>query len=110
VENPQHLGLIMVGHTTVGRAYSLLGHFSCTHLIPSSEDILKALVKWSKKQGKRPQKVGIDNHDCFQRVNFLLQHVVGTDAQYFPPPTPEETRSAVYAGNYELLHGNNNSI
>jgi len=109
VNNPEHKGLIMVAQAELGQSFAL-GEFSCSQgLAPVSVDILQDLVKWSRQQGTRPAVVGIDDIDCFERLQFLLDHPsaqgVDTRVQYYAPPSAEETRAAMAAGNYELSHG-----
>jgi hypothetical protein len=92
VENPEHEVVIMSDN---GKD---LDFFKYKQLVPTAEDVLKALLKVSKKTRKRPIMVGIDNADAAARVEFLLEGVQGTKAFYYPPPTPEETATSMAAG------------
>lgn len=84
IENPEHQVVVL-------NSGAPLGFFSCANLVPSSQEILKALLKTAKLQGKRPILVGVDDSETSDRVEFLLKDVEGTRGYYYPPPTAEET-------------------
>lgn len=86
-KNPDHAGVILAAGTMVG-------HFHCSALEPTSTDILKWLVQYSLQKGQRPTVVNIDDKDCYKRVKFLLKDLQNIRVDYYPPPTDEE-RAAI---------------
>jgi hypothetical protein len=93
-ENPHHGGVVMVADG------SILGPFQCsTGLAPTSIDILKSMVFYGSRQTTRRQAscINIDDHDCFERVRFLLKD---TDirVEYYKPPSKEETAACTALG------------
>jgi hypothetical protein len=88
VENPNHVGIILAGAQAIAP-------FECLALIPTSIDILKALLKNTCQRGKRPIVVGIDDNTCCDRVKFLLKSLGDMEVFYYPPPTPEETMASM---------------
>jgi hypothetical protein len=51
---------------------NILDFFKYKQLVPTAEDVLKALLKVSKQTRKRPIMVGINNADAAARVEFFL--------------------------------------
>jgi hypothetical protein len=93
-ENPYHGGAVMVADG------SILGPFECsTGLTPTSMDILKSMVHYGSRKtpSRQPSCINIDDHDCFERVRFLLKN---TDirVEYYKPPSKEETAACMALG------------
>ena len=79
---------------------SILGPFECsTGLTPTSMDILKSMVHYGSRKtpSRQPSCINIDDHDCFERVRFLLKN---TDirVEYYKPPSKEETAACMALG------------
>ena len=79
---------------------SVLGLFECsTGLAPTSRDILKSMVHYGSRKtpSRQPSCINIDDHDCFERVHFLLKN---TDirVEYYKPPSKEETAACTALG------------
>jgi hypothetical protein len=101
-DNPMHEGIIINGAALSGGI--TIGSFTCADLVPTAEDILKALVNQNREvkgEGitKLPAIVLIDDYGCYERVQYLLQEHTpqgfALRAMYYPPPTPEETAAAL---------------
>lgn len=89
--NPNHFGMIMAGAFIVGPFY-------CSALIPSSADILKALVEYSQKAKCRPRVIGVDDYNCTMRLKELIKDTPAFQVVYYPPPSEEEQASAMAMG------------
>jgi hypothetical protein len=90
-ENPNHMGMVIRG---IG---DVLGPFSCSALAPTSVDILRSTVTYSRQLNRQPSVLSIDERVCCERLKFLLQ---ATDVRihYYRPPSKEETNAAMAAG------------
>lgn len=71
--NPKHEGMV-VAHNG-----QQIAAFKCAELKPVASEILRTMLAVAAKVGaRRANVVGVDEFDCFSRMQFLLKDVEGT--------------------------------